>query len=78
VGAGGGMMNRFSSALTTMAALSLLKENTKSDPVLINQYPAERPWHNYHVPKALRKGKSPGEIDALRKELWKQSKPEEE
>jgi hypothetical protein len=71
-------MNKFSSALAIIAVLNLLRENAESAPVLINQYPTERPWHDYHVPKALRKGKRPEEIDALRKELWEQSKSEEE
>jgi hypothetical protein len=66
------MMNKHSSVLAAMAAFNLLRENTKPDTVLINQPPGERPWDNYHVPKAARKGKTPEEINALRKELWEQ------
>jgi hypothetical protein len=54
-----------------------LWKNTKPDTGLINRYASGKPWDNYHVPKAMRKGKRPEDIDVLRKELWKQNKMEE-
>jgi hypothetical protein len=35
--------------------------------------PVKKPWSDYHIPKALRKGKTPGEIEELRKTLWERN-----
>jgi hypothetical protein len=36
----------------------------------IKQLSGKKPWRGYHIPKAIRKGKSPDEIETMRKELW--------
>jgi hypothetical protein len=58
--------------LEILAAMSLLRDNSPEI-----KYPkAKQPWHNYPVPKSMRKGKMPDEIQALRKELWEKQQVE--
>jgi hypothetical protein len=63
-------MKKYSSALGAMVALSLLRGYAKAAPPFVSHFPyVERPWRKYHVSKAMRKGKTPEEIEALRREL---------
>jgi hypothetical protein len=58
-----------------MAALALLRGNAEGAEPPVRQYPAHgKPWHDCHVPKAARKGKTPEEIETLRRELWERDK----
>jgi hypothetical protein len=55
-------MKKYSSVLGALAALSLRRlpgEVKKAVPPVRRHPAAERPWGEYHVPKAVRKGKTP-------------------
>jgi hypothetical protein len=72
-------MKKHRSALRVMTALSMLRGYAEAAPPFVSHcFPVERPWRDYHVPKAARKGKTPEEIDALRMKLWEQRKQENE
>jgi hypothetical protein len=60
-----------------MAALNLFQKNTEKSEPFVSQHLVKKPWYGYQIPKTMRKGKAPEEIDALRKELWEQSKAKE-
>jgi hypothetical protein len=66
-------MNKGKSFLAATAMLlTMLPENIELVPELVPQISVKNPWYNFHVSKAMRAGKTPKEIDALRKELWEQ------
>jgi hypothetical protein len=70
VGKGGGEVNS-RTWLPLIAAQLLAKEHR---PLEIIDLPGQKSWREYHIPKAMRKGKTPDELDALRKALWEQEK----
>jgi hypothetical protein len=59
--------------LTAMTGMSLWAGNTEP-----GRRTAKKPWHKRHLPKAARKGKTPEEIETLRKNLWEKGGKNEE
>jgi hypothetical protein len=72
-------MNRQGSFFALVAGLSVLDEFSGVKSLSFPQFSeGTPPWHNYHVPKEMRKGKTPEEIDKLRKEMWETAFTERE
>jgi hypothetical protein len=67
-------MNNLSAMMAFMTEPFLSQGN---ESVEITCLSVKNPWYDYNIPKAMRKGKTLDEINALRKELWKKSAEQE-
>jgi hypothetical protein len=69
---------KYGVALAVMASRLLSQDYLRADQPPQPPRSIQRPWHGYQVPKALRKGKTPGEIEELRKTLWERKEKSNE
>jgi hypothetical protein len=67
-------MNNLSAMLAFMTGPFLSQGNESVEIACLSE---KNPWHDYDIPKSMRKGKTPDEINTLRKELWEKSTEQE-